>query len=277
MLVGVCWKRSQLVLTANLRSRPFTSLQMGSPSKLTSTAGFLLKKILGGSALMPSMFLGMILLVSIDGEDAVERDHAVLDGEAFGDFFGDLRGLFLLQRREIGLGDLEVREAHEPLGERDLRVGLDLDGAEVRLGRRRALRRIRHRGVCRHLLLIVPGGDLRLIDDERRAALGDVLPGPAAIGRRRLGGLGRRLGRGRGRLCRRLRRSRLRGFRVDGRQPGAGDEIRAGDERDDAPRAPEPIIHGHVGFSRSAPLRSPNRAPSSPGGTARSGGRSLVR
>ena len=43
------------------------------------------------------------------------------------------------QRREVGLRDLEVREADEPLGERDLRVGVDLDGAEGRLGCRRTL------------------------------------------------------------------------------------------------------------------------------------------
>src|SRR5262245_54182803 len=39
VLVGTCWNRSQLVLTANLRSLSLMGLQIGSPSRLTSTAG----------------------------------------------------------------------------------------------------------------------------------------------------------------------------------------------------------------------------------------------
>ena len=64
VLVGVCWKRSQFVLTANWRSLPWIELQIGSPSTFTRTAGVLLKKIGGGSAFTPSTFFGMIWLLS---------------------------------------------------------------------------------------------------------------------------------------------------------------------------------------------------------------------
>ena len=52
------------MLTANFRSFSLIGLQIGSPSRFTSTAGFLLKKIVGGSAFTPSMFFGMIWLRS---------------------------------------------------------------------------------------------------------------------------------------------------------------------------------------------------------------------
>ena len=53
------------MLTANFRSFSLIGDQIGSPSRFTSSAGFLLKKIVGGSAFTPSMFLGMIWLRSI--------------------------------------------------------------------------------------------------------------------------------------------------------------------------------------------------------------------
>src|SRR4029079_7168641 len=43
VFVGSCWKRSQLVLTAYFRSLSLIGLQIGSPSRLTMTAGVLLK------------------------------------------------------------------------------------------------------------------------------------------------------------------------------------------------------------------------------------------
>ena len=64
-MVGPCWNRSQLVLTADVRSFCGIGAQIGSPSMLTSTAGVLLKKIGGGSAFTPSTFFGMIWLVSM--------------------------------------------------------------------------------------------------------------------------------------------------------------------------------------------------------------------
>ena len=53
------------MLTANLRSFSLIGLQIGSPSRLTSTAFFLLKNTTGGSAFTPSTFLGMIWLRSM--------------------------------------------------------------------------------------------------------------------------------------------------------------------------------------------------------------------
>ena len=53
------------MLTANFRSLSLIGDQIGSPSMFTSSAGFLLKKIVGGSAFTPSMFLGMIWLRSM--------------------------------------------------------------------------------------------------------------------------------------------------------------------------------------------------------------------
>ena len=53
------------MLTADFRSFCAIGAQTGSPSRLTSTAGVLLKKTGGGSAFTPSMFLGMIWLVSM--------------------------------------------------------------------------------------------------------------------------------------------------------------------------------------------------------------------
>ena len=64
MAVGTCWNRSQLVLTAYLRSFSLIGLQMGSPSRLTITAAVLLKKIVGGSALIPTTVFGTMLLLS---------------------------------------------------------------------------------------------------------------------------------------------------------------------------------------------------------------------
>ena len=52
------------MLTANFRSFSLIGLQIGSPSRLTITAGVLLKKIVGGSALTPSTFFGTIWLLS---------------------------------------------------------------------------------------------------------------------------------------------------------------------------------------------------------------------
>ena len=59
VLVGTCWNRSQLVLTANFRSFSLIGLQIGSPSRFMITAGDVLKKIAGGSDFTPSTFLGM--------------------------------------------------------------------------------------------------------------------------------------------------------------------------------------------------------------------------
>ena len=126
------------MLTAYLRSFPAIGLQIGSPSMLTSTAGVLLKKIAGGSALTPSTFFGMIWLVSIVGEHAIERDHALLDaGTPFGDLLDrSPRPASFASVGKVRLRDLELREAHEPLVQRDAGVGLDLDRAERRLRRR---------------------------------------------------------------------------------------------------------------------------------------------
>ena len=60
-------------------------------------------------------------------------------GIAVDDLGDHLAHLLLRERREVRLGDLQRREVDEPLRERDLRVGLDLDRAERRL--RGALRR----------------------------------------------------------------------------------------------------------------------------------------
>src|SRR5262245_19811466 len=51
--------RSQLVFTANRKSLSEIGLQIGSPSMFTRTADRSLKKIGGGSALMPSRFFGV--------------------------------------------------------------------------------------------------------------------------------------------------------------------------------------------------------------------------
>ena len=52
------------MFTANFRSLPRMGLQMGSPSRLTRTAGVWLKWIVGGSALTPSTSFGVIWLRS---------------------------------------------------------------------------------------------------------------------------------------------------------------------------------------------------------------------
>src|SRR6476620_4468611 len=65
VLVGPYWNRSQLVLTAYFRSFSLIGLQIGSPSRFMITAGDLLKKIAGGSALMPSTFFETIWLLSM--------------------------------------------------------------------------------------------------------------------------------------------------------------------------------------------------------------------
>src|SRR5262245_41510080 len=63
--VALCSNRSQFVFTAYLRSLSLIGLQIGSPSIFTMIAGFLLKKIGGGSAFTPSWFFGTIWLLSI--------------------------------------------------------------------------------------------------------------------------------------------------------------------------------------------------------------------
>src|SRR4029453_3467665 len=65
VLLGPYWNRSQFVLTAYFRSFSLIGLQIGSPSIFMITAGDLLKKIVGGSALMPSTFFETIWLLSI--------------------------------------------------------------------------------------------------------------------------------------------------------------------------------------------------------------------
>src|SRR5262245_43031448 len=65
VLAGPYWQRSQFVLTAYFRSLSLIGLQIGSPSIFMITAGTLLKKIVGGSALMPSTFFGTIWLLSM--------------------------------------------------------------------------------------------------------------------------------------------------------------------------------------------------------------------
>ena len=226
---------------------------------------------------MPSMFLGMILLVSIDWRTRSSAITRSSTGKPSVISLAISAVCSFFNVEKLASVILKSEKFTRRSASRDLRVGLDLDGAQVRLGRRRALRRVRHSRVRGHSLLIVPGGNLRLIDEERHAALGDVLPRPAAIGRRRHRRLGRRLCRGGGRLGRGLRRRGLRGLRPDRRSPGARDEIRAGDERDPGARTPKAITHGHGRDSQAAPLRNPNRGPSSPGGTARSAGRWLAR
>ena len=78
VLVGTCWNRSQFVLTANFRSFSLIGLQIGSPSRFTITAGVLLKKIVGGSALMPFDVLRHDAALVHVGEHAIERDHPLV-------------------------------------------------------------------------------------------------------------------------------------------------------------------------------------------------------
>ena len=188
--VGPCWKRSQLVLTANFRSLSLIGLQIGSPSRLTSTAGVLLKKIVGGSAFTPSTFFGMIWLLST----LASTRSSAITRSSFGHRLVDLRRR---PRADLLLGSVWkfastifiFCEADQPLGERHLRVGFELDGAERRL--LAPLRAVRHRAERDHVLLLVPARDLRLIDEDGAAAWQVVDARPAAVDRR--GG-----GRGRG-------------------------------------------------------------------------------
>ena len=153
---------------------------------LTSTAGVLLKKIGGGSAFTPSTFFGMIWLVSMlasTRSSAITRSSSGTDAD---DLLDHGPELLARHRREVGLGDLELREADEPLVQGDAGVGFHLEGAER--GLLRALRRVGHRRVQDHVLLIGPARDLRLIDDERGAARRRVGARPrAALGGRRGG------------------------------------------------------------------------------------------
>ena len=68
------------------------------------------------------------------GQHAVERDHALVERASTSSISADdLRDLIRCKRREVGLGNLQLREAHQPLVERHLGVGFHLDGAERRL------------------------------------------------------------------------------------------------------------------------------------------------
>ena len=168
MFVGTCWNRSQLVLTANFRSFSLIGLQIGSPSRFTSTAGVLLKKIAGGSAFMPSMFFGMIWLLSTLARTRSRAITRSSSGIAFSIAAAISANLIFLQRLEIGFGDLEVLKLDESIRHRHDRVGFEPDRAKCRLfgsdgaeGRRAE----RH-----HLLLRLPARDLRLIHEDVAAA-----------------------------------------------------------------------------------------------------------
>ena len=184
MLVGTCWKRSQFVLTANFRSFSLIGLQIGSPSRFTITAGVLLKKIVGGSALMPSTFFGTIWLLSTlarTRSSAITRSSSGID---LLDRRDDLAHLLLRQGLEVGLDDPQVLEAHEPVGERHAGVGLELDRARAPACCRTLSRydTALNATMCFWLFQL---DDLRLVDEDAAAARQGVHARPAAVDRRR--------------------------------------------------------------------------------------------
>ena len=197
-------------------------LQIGSPSKLTRTAGV--------GAVENRRRIGLHALDVVwsnqalvhTGQHAVERDDALLARNRLGELADDGLHLFAVRLAEVGLGDGELLEADEAIVERDAGPGLHLDGADQ--GLVGALGRIGHGRVGNHVLLRVPTGDLRLIQDQPRTRRRRVRPRPPAVNRRRRG---RRLGRHRGfgglgrrRAARRLRAEYDRARRKDERDGG---------------------------------------------------------
>ena len=131
-------------------------------------------------------------------EDTVEREHALVVRQRRDDLRDDGLERFALDRGEVGLDNLEVREVHEPLVDGHAGIGFHLDGAESRLLRGRG--QVRQRGVHDGLFLIRPADELWLVHHERGFAGRRVAARPAAVGRR---------GRGCGRGGRGLRARRL--------------------------------------------------------------------
>ena len=132
-------------------------------------------------------------------KNPVERDHAIVRGHRVLDRRHDFPHLLFLQRLKVGLGDLQLLEADETLGEGDARLSLEFDRAECRLlVRRTGL--VGHGAVCDQMSLTIPARDLRLRDDDDAAARKIVGTWPAAVDRRlccrRRLGCGRRLGEG---------------------------------------------------------------------------------
>ncbi len=80
---------------------------------------------------MPSTFFGDEAALVHVGEHAIEGNHAVASSSR-SICAGDFLNLLLGERLEVGFHDLHVREADQPLGERHLRVGFELDGADRR-------------------------------------------------------------------------------------------------------------------------------------------------
>ena len=183
LFVGVFWNRSQFVFTAYFRSFPLMGLQIGSPSMLTITAGLLLKKIVGGSAMMPSIILRHDLALVQISENPIERDDPLVDGNSLHNDADDFSHLLLRQGLEICVGNLHILKADQTVGDGHIGVGLELDRTERRLVA--CLVAEGHDGECHKARLFVPAGNLRLVDQNAAAARQVVESRPAAIDWRR--------------------------------------------------------------------------------------------
>ena len=133
----------------------------------------------------------------VDGsEHAIERNHPFGFGHRLLDGVDDLEGPLTGERRKLGLGHAEVREAHQTVFDGHARVRLDLHRSDG--WSRRAALLVGHRRPRDHVPLIgTPGGDLRLV--HRGDALGRrVVSRPPAIGQVCCRGCRSRLAPGRG-------------------------------------------------------------------------------
>ena len=98
-------------------------LQIGSPSKFTSAAGFALKNTAGGSAFTPA-HIAAGRSAGIDaGQHAIERDDALFSRDRIQDVGDHALQLFFWQGRKVRFPDRELREIHQTLGDRDAGVG----------------------------------------------------------------------------------------------------------------------------------------------------------
>ena len=169
------------MLTANFRSFSLIGFQIGSPSMFTSSAGFLLKKIGGGSAFTSFTSLGMIWLLSMLASTRSREITRSWSGIALTISATTSRVSSFFTVGKLRLGHLEDREAHQPLRDRHLRVGLDLERAEGRFGR--AFRLVAHRSVRDRVLLVGPARHLGLVDHDVPPARGRVGTRPPCVTR----------------------------------------------------------------------------------------------